>query len=685
MIWAYIDPGTGFTVTTAGGLILVFLSGFLGVILLFFKRLLKFFKRHYKPFFLILLILAGVAAGGYFMQTTHSPYQGRIIILGFDGLSPQIIEPLMAEGKLPNFTRLKKNGDYRHLSTTNPPQSPVAWTGFSTGKNPGKTGIFDFISRDPETYKISLCLSKIENNKALEVVKTERFWQHASVREIPSVIIACPVTFPPDKIKGKMLSGMGVPDILGTEGTFSFYTTEPRTDQETTGGKVFFLNPSRIMISELIGPKTAGFKGKAENVKVPLKIERLEGKDGEIEVMFQGNRVRLKPGQFSEWQTVTFDLGLFNKTKGIFKFYLVESEPELKIYVTPINMDPRKPFFPISHPAGFSRELADQIGLYRTQGMPFDTWALNEKRIDENIFMEIAQEIFSDKQAMMREELKIFDKGIFYVYFESSDIIQHMFWRYRDPQHPLYEPNAPAQWRDMIPNWYMELDKVLGRVMDQLKEDDILIVLSDHGFDTFRRAAHLNTWLRDNGYLELIDPGQLSGGPLLSSIDWSKTRAYALGFNSLYINQRGREEQGIVAPGQETEQLKDEIAAKLKNWTDPKYSQPIINRVYKREEVYWGPHQNETPDLIVGYKIGYRASWQTGIGAVPRDQIEDNLKKWSGSHLFDPQLVPGILFTNKPILKEQASIMDIAPTVLKTVGYSEEELQALEFDGTPLW
>ncbi len=683
MILGYIDPGTGFTITTAGGLMLAFLSGFLGVFLLFFKRLLKFFKRFLKPIIIILLVLAGIAAGGYFMQTKHSPYQGRIIILGYDGLSPRLIEPLMAAGKLPNFVRLKEAGGYRPLATTNPPQSPVAWTGFSTGQNPGKTGIFDFIARDPKNYKISLCLSKIENNKPLPVVKADRFWQHASDRGVPSVIVTCPVTFPPDKIKGKMLSGMGVPDILGTEGTFSFYTTAPDTNEETTGGKVFHLKPGRMMISELVGPKTAGLKGQAQNVTVPLKIERVAG--DEVEIEFQKQQLRLKQGRWSGWQTVVFDLGLFRKIRGILKFYLIESEPELKLYVTPINLDPRQPFFPISHPAGYSRELAEEMGLFRTQGMPFDTWAVNEKRIDEKIFMDVVYEIFKEKQRLLERELNECENGILYVYFESPDIIQHMFWRYLDPQHPLFEPDAPAEYRDMIPNWYIELDRVLGKTLDTLRADDILIVLSDHGFDTFRRAAHLNTWLRDNGYLELNDESAMAGGPLLSDIDWSRTKAYALGFNSLYINQRGRESQGIVAPGQETEQLKQEIAVKLEQWIDPKLGQKVVNKVYRREEAYWGPHEGETPDLVVGYRIGYRASWQTGIGAVPRDQIEDNLKKWSGSHLFDPQLVPGILFANRAVRKEQPSIMDIAPTVLKEIGYTEEDIQGFGVDGTALW
>jgi len=684
MIFGYIDPGTGMTVTSVGGLLILFLSGFFGVILIFFKRIGNFFKKHIKPVIIILVLLGlGVVTFFIYQGMQTSDFNKRVVILGYDGLSPRIIEPLMAQGKLPNFQKLSAQGSYVHLGTTNPPQSPVAWTGFSTGQNPGKNGIFDFIIRNPESYEISLCLSKIEGGQPKTVIQTKRFWQYTSQKRVPAVIVACPETFPPDKIHGRMLSGMGVPDILGTEGTFSFYTTAPEDNKETTGGKVFHLKKSNMIITDLLGPKVKGIKGEAEHSKVAMKIT-LRSAD-EVAIEFQKKKVVLSPGQWSDWQQVVFNLGFMKKSVGIFKFYLVAGDPHLKLYVTPINMDPRAPYFNISYPKSYSKELADKVGLYRTQGMPFDTWALNEKRIDEKVFMDNVNAIIADKKAMLDLELGRADKGILYVYFESPDIIQHMFWRYMDPQHPLYEPDAPQEYKEMIHNWYIRLDGILGEVMAKIGEDDILMVLSDHGFDTFRRAAHLNSWLRDYGYLELKDPSALSGQPLLSGIDWSKTKAYALGFNALYLNLKGRERDGIVNPGQEAQQLKEELARKLEQWVDKKYDQRVINKVYTREEVFWGDQVEKMPDLLVGYNIGYRASWQTALGDVPKELIEDNLKKWSGTHLIDSAIIKGIFFTNQKVTKDNPSILDMAPTVLKIVGFTPDEIKDMDFDGAALW
>ncbi len=150
-------------------------------------------------------------------------------------------------------------------------------------------------------------------------------------------------------------------------------------------------------------------------------------------------------------------------------------------------------------------------------------------------------------------------------------------------------------------------------------------------------------------------------------------------------DQQGRERDGIVKPGRETELLKGEIARKLKEWRDEKYNKPIINDVYSREEIFWGDYADSTPDLYIGFNIGYRASWQTAVGAVPKDLIEDNLKKWSGEHLFDPNLIPGILFSNKEIKKENPSIYDITPTILKIIGYNEEKLKECNLDGKSLF
>jgi predicted AlkP superfamily phosphohydrolase/phosphomutase len=685
MLLGYIDPGTGFTISSAGGLLLMFLTGAFGFLLLFLKRIFKFFQRHQKPLIIILLLLAGVAMGIFHFWKQGKPiaFEKKIIIIGFDALSPRIMEPLLAQGRLPNFKRLQEEGSFCRLSTSNPPQSPVAWTEFSTGQNPGKNGVYDFIVRNPKTYKLRLSLSDTEGGSAKQVIRSPRFWQTLEKKRIPTTILTCPVTFPPDKVFGKMLSGMGVPDILGTEGTFTFYTSEREEEAETTGGKVFHIKKSPTMILNLIGPKVAAADGSADYVKVPFRVSLKDGP--EIGIEFQEQKFTLKPDQWSDWQSVTFDLGAFRKTKGIMKFYLVSLEPEFKLYISPINLDPREPYFPISYPRRYSTELAEKIGLYHTQGMPFDTWALNEKRINEKIFLDMVYDILKEKERMLDTELNSFEKGVFFVYFESADIIQHMFWRYIDPQHPLYEPNAPKEYQEMINQWYIKFDGILGRIMNKISPEDTMIVLSDHGFDTFRRAVHLNSWLRENGYLELDDAGAMAGQPLLQGINWSRTKAYAIGFNAIYINEQGREGQGIVAPGTAKQQLKQELAQKLMAWVDSKTNQRIVNKVYQQEELFWGPYLEETPDLVVGFNSGYRASWQTALGDVPADLLEDNLRKWSGDHLFDTAFVPGVFFTNKKISKQTPSILDIAPSVLKLVGMSEEELKALSLDGEPLW
>ncbi|HRZ87308.1 MAG TPA: alkaline phosphatase family protein, partial [bacterium] len=409
-------------------------------------------------------------------------------------------------------------------------------------------------------------------------------------------------------------------------------------------------------------------------------------KDGRsAAVEFQGRTATLTPGTWSGWQEVSFNLGLFKTMKGIFKFYLVETEPGFKLYISPINFDPRAPYFPISYPGGYSAELAKTIGLYHTMGMPMDTWAVNELRLTEAPFLEQAEEIFLERKKMLEFELGRCDKGVFFCYFETPDIIQHMFWRCRDAGHPLYDAQAAARHGETIAEWYRKTDAALGTVMERCREGDTLIVLSDHGVASFRRSVHLNAWLRDNGYLALKGAGTRSGGELLADIDWPKTRAYAIGFGAIYINMKGRERDGAVAQGAESDALAKEIAAKLGEWRDEKTGEPVTDAVFARGEIFRGPFAKDTPDLYVGFSAGYRASWQTAVGATPEALIEDNLKKWSGDHLFSPQLIPGALFTNRKIAAGDPSLYDIAPTVLALAGFSEDEIASCDFDGRDLF
>ena len=317
--------------------------------------------------------------------------------------------------------------------------------------------------------------------------------------------------------------------------------------------------------------------------------------------------------------------------------------------------------------------------------MPFQTWAVNEGRLSEEPFLAQAEEVLKKEKAVLNLELKRFQRGILFAYFESPDIIQHMFWRYIDPQHPLYDAQAPRQYKECIENWYKRMDDILGEVMQSLNEGDSLIVLSDHGFDSFRRAVHLNSWLRQNGFLQLKDADAKNGAELLRDIDWSKTKAYAISFGAIYINQLGREKYGIVKPGQETEAIKEEIIEKLKTWQDDKYNNPVVNKVYRKEDIFRGEYARQAPDLYVGFNRGYRASWQTALGAVPEELIEDNLKKWSGDHLFDPALIPGVIFSNRKITKPNPSIYDLTPTILKIIGFAADQDNPLGLDGETLF
>lgn len=684
---SYIDPGSGFTFVSLGGWLIGVCLSFLGIFLVFFKRFFTFFKK--RPFMFIvfiLLIVIGIVliTKGVNMSEKKSKFEGKIIILGLDALSPKIMESMMESEELPNFSRLKEKGSYFHLSTTNPSQSPVAWVAFATGRNPAKTGIFDFIVRDPKTYKLDLSLNKIEKGRPKKVVKSKAWWSYTSELKVPTIVITCPVTFPPDKVYGRMLSGMGVPDILGTEGTFTFYTSEHLGKKEEVEGNVFEIKKASLMNLNLIGPKRINLGDRVENIKVPLKVKIEEDKRGAV-LEWQNKKVFIKEGQWSKWKEVIFDLSLFRKIKGIFKFYLVEVEPEFKLYISPINFDPRAPLFPISYPQSYSKFLSKKIGLYYTQGMPMDTWAVNQGYLKEDAFLRQVEEVFQEKKAMLDLELSRFRKGILFCYFESPDIIQHMFWRYRDVNHPLYQEGAPTQYKEVINTWYKKLDKVLGEVMKKIDEKDILIVLSDHGFDSFRRVVHINTWLRKRGYLKLKDSSLREGRGLLQDVDWTQTYAYSIGFGAIYINQKGREKYGIVNPGRETELLKEKISRELEKWWDDKYNQPVIRKVYKREEIFWGDYQDEVPDLYIGFNSGYRASWQSALGAVPEELIEDNLRKWSGTHLIDPSLIPGIIFSNVEILKQNPSLYDIAPTILKIIGFSKEEIKKEDFDGEPLF
>ena len=652
--FAYIDPSNGFTFFQNTSFLWPAVLSLIGFALLW----IKFAKRF---FWAIIIIFIIIIIGGMIMGKRG--INKKVIIIGIDAMDPNITERLIDEGKLPNFSRLKNNGSYSRIQTTYPAESVVAWSSFSTGLNPGGHGVFDFIMRAPSTYTPYLSLNEVSKNaEKIKIYRKGRtFWDVLSKDRIPSYIFFCPNTFPPEKIFGKMLSGMGVPDLYGTMGRFSFYTSKELSGQEKeTRGRLLSVKPDNNIIETYIyGPKVS-VKNEVSESAVPLKIF-LYPDEKKIEIKFQNNRLFLEKGQWSKWQRVSFKIGLFKKAYGIVKFYLKSIMPDFELYLSPINFNPESPIFPISYPKDFSKKLARKLGLYYTQGMPHDSWALSEDRISEGAFLQHVDTVLNEKRKILGEELKNFKNGLFFFYFDTLDIVQHMFWRFIDSKHPLFISSSP--YRDTIFEYYMQIDQMLGEVLKNIDGDTTLIILSDHGFSAFRKAVHLNRWLLENGFLGLKDRLK-EGRDFFEGVDWPKTKAYALGFGGIYLNKEGREREGIVKE-QELEDLEKAISEKLKQWRDGQTDEEIVRTVYKKEEIFNGPYKENAPDLFVGFNVGYRASWQTALGSVPGMLIEENNKRWSGDHLIDPALVPGIIFTNKKVKLDNPELIDIAPAILR--------------------
>jgi len=598
----------------------------------------------------------------------------KVIFLGLDGLDPRLTEKLMDEGRLPNLARLREQGSFRRLRTTFPSLSPVAWSTFATGVSPARHNIFDFLNRNMKSYLPELSSSKV--NKPRRTLKIGRyviplskatvdmrrksvpFWKILGEHQVDCTVLRIPITFPPEKFNGKVLSAMCTPDLRGTQGSFSFFST--RTEKVSyEGGSRFPLKRSGKRITgSLEGPETPLIPD-AGKLNVPFSLT-LNGKPGAATLEIEGERHELRLGEYSPWINVTFRAGPMVKARGICRFLLNGIEPDVNLYVTPINIDPENPALPISHPGYYSAYLAKLLGSFATVGLAEDTWALNEGAIDEDAFLEQAYAIHREREAMFFNMLERTRRGVAACVFDASDRIQHMFYRYLDHR-------AEGKHSGTIERMYERMDELVGRTFEYVDEETVLFVLSDHGFASFRRGVNLNTWLYENGYLALKD-GATTAGPYFHGVDWSRTKAYTLGLAGLYLNIKGREAGGIVEPGKEAEALKRELIEKLSGLPDEERGDVAIRRVYATNRLYRGPYLEEAPDLIVGYNNGYRISWDGAQGKVTAKVIEDNPKAWSGDHGLDPLLVPGVLFCNRKMDAEDPGIEDLAPTALELFG-----------------
>ncbi len=607
--------------------------------------------------------------------------QKKVIILGLDGMDPHLLTVWMKQGKLPHFQQLWSQGDFRPLRTSIPPHSPVAWANFITGTNPGGHAIFDFIHRDPNNYIPIFSTSKTEEaKKTISIgdfvlplsggkVKLLRqgkaFWQILEDYDIPATVFKIPSNYPPAPTEQRTLSGIGTPDILGTYGIFNYYTTESKElNQDIGGGRIHevYVIGNRVE-AKLPGPVNT-FKKERPESYIDFKVF-IDPQYPVAKISIQDNEFILNEGEWSGWKRVHFTMIPTQSVSGICMFYLKEVRPEFKLYITPINIDPGHPALPISTPKSYAEELEKEFGPFFTKGLPADTSALDNNVLDDGEFLQLDDFILQERHKIFDYELERFDSGLLFYYVSSTDQRQHMFWRLIDKNHPSYDSLLASKYGQTIENIYIDMDNLLAKAMKKVDKDTILMVMSDHGFAPFHRGFHLNTWLKEYGYLKLINERKQGQESFFLNTDWSRTRAYAIGLNGLYINQRGREAEGIVSPGAEKEVLVREIAHKLEKFKDPKTGEKVILHAYVAKDVYSGPYVDEAPDIIPGYNSGYRVSWASPLGRIPKSIMEDNTEKWSGDHCMAPDVIPGILLMNRKIKVSFPALYDVTATILK--------------------
>lgn len=601
------------------------------------------------------LLLAAAALAGCHGSQAHGR---QVIVLGVDGMDPGFLERHWSD--LPNVARLRDQGGFRRLATTTPPQSPVAWSTFITGLEPAQHGIFDFVHRDPRTMQPFSSMSRIveprfkiplgpyvlplSSARVETLRKGQPFWRMLWERRIPVTIMHMPTNFPPERA-GEAIAGMGVPDLRGTEGTFTSYTDDPEeAARDVPGGRI-------VQVQAEHGRYVLPVEGPPNPLR---KDRRFATEDLVVEADPERNAARLtiggveaivQQGEWSAWLRADFPLlGWLASARGMFRVYAKRFHPRLELYVTPVDIDPRAPELPISAPASFSRAIAEAIGPFYTQGIAEDTSAYRQGVLNLAEFLRQSSLVLDDEMKLLRYSLDHFQEGLLFFYFSSIDQGSHMLWGKHEPE---------------LLEIYRAVDSAIGEVRRRFPRADI-VVMSDHGFNSFDRSVNLNTWLWEKGFLALHRPPR-GGDEGFADVDWTKTRAYALGLNGLYLNIAGREKSGILRPGPETGAAMRRLARELTDFRDP---------VNGRQVVETAPATGAAmgPDMIVGYARGYRGSWETALGAAPRAILEDNTDVWIGDHCINAEDVPGVLLSNRRLRAERPSLRDVTVSILGMFG-----------------
>jgi len=587
----------------------------------------------------------------------------RILLIGADGMDPQVLERLMGAGHLPNLSRLRAEGAFGAMRTTYPPVSPVAWTSLLTGCWPAKHGIIDFVTRAPRSYRPTLGLYSIRPDAAGQL-------QYHSYRSVPTVaellgaedlssyLLHIPGTFPPPQIKGGALAGLGAPDLLGSFGVPALYTTdvdalpaELRRRPEVTP---LAAADNGVWQGTMAGPGEAG---------LPLTLRR-RGDGLALRIASRDEELRLALERWSDWVEVSFAQHDGEVLRGICRFFLLQAASNIVLYRTPLHHSPAAPGVPLCWPSDFAPRLASEIGLFPTASFPMEQAGYQDGLLPVDAFLAGAYDAWEGQVQIAETLIERADWALLAMHLFTADTLQHLFW-----------PDVEG----VIAAGYRWLDKVIGRLHDLAGRETLLIVASDHGVAPLDHWVHLNRWLHREGFLAVDDRGR---------IDWHETRAFCLGYGGIYLNVMDREPAGIVEPGQPYERARRELIDRLVALRDPYTDQQIVQHALPREAWNAGVHVGRMPDLIVTFHRGYGLARQDARGQIPSggEVVEENHGRWRGGHEgpYAPDQVPGIFLAAGADIRHtqlrDATIVDVAPTILTMLGLKPTS----EMDGQPL-
>lgn len=620
----------------------------------------------------------------------------KVVVLGLDGLDPKIVQELIEAGRAPNFKKLAASGAFARLGTTMPALSPVAWSSFITGLTPGGHGIADFIVRDPQTYMPFFSIWEAQESARMLSLGSYQlplgsgkvvcrrygkpFWAYLTEQGIPATVIKIPTNFPVEETATRAVSGMGTPDLIDSFGVFHYFTSDAGENYpDLSGGNVIHINVRNHRADcELYGPVNALKKPKdasqdqfINNTRVPFTVYRDPAADA-VRIDIQGAEIVLQKGEYSDWVRLRFEMiPWLSSVAGIVRFYVREAHPHLRLYATPINIDPQEQAMPVTHPRELGAEIARAMGPFWTKGLPCDTKAFDYHVIDDAGYVKQAELLLKEQLAMFRYEWSRFRSGFFFFYVSSTDQDAHMLWRNMDKTHPMHSA-SDLRYAGYLHHLYEEMDRLVGEVLPAADDRTLVLICSDHGFAQFGRQFHLNTWLRDQGYLILRPEAESQEKTSFMDIDWERTAAYGIGFNGLYINQEGREGLGRVGPGKRVD-LVERISQELEAIVDPESKTRPVAKVYRREEVCSGDLTYEMPDLLVGYTPGYRSASGSVLGETGRATIDINPWPWSGDHSMACDLIPGSLFSSLPLNGANPHILDLPVTILDFFGFEKPE------------